>query len=145
MKHIKHAAYGVAAALISASSALADDAKLLALGSEIYQDTCHACHSSEAKGDDRIAPPIFAAVNHYSDLSERDAFVSAVSSFIVNPTAEASRMPGAIRKFDLMPAQELSEEEAEAVALFLFETDFDMPDWYAKHYEEEHGEAPKTD
>ena len=51
-------------------------------------------------------------------------------------------MPGALRRFGLMPPQDLTEQEAIAFAEYLYATDFTLPDWYKVHYEEEHGEAP---
>lgn len=125
-----------------AQPALAEES-LLQQGAEIYRDICHVCHDPDLSGADRIAPPIFAAVNHYSDLSEKDDFVTAVAGYITAPNANTTRMPGAINRFGLMPAQSLTEDEARAVAAYLFETDFTLPDWYLQHYQEEHGEAPQ--
>jgi hypothetical protein len=52
-------------------------------------------------------------------------------------------MPGAIRKFGLMPAFPLPDEELQAVAEFLYDSDMSLPDWYKEHYAAEHGEPPK--
>ncbi|MGV6840483.1 MAG: hypothetical protein ACWA40_09855 [Planktomarina sp.] len=52
-------------------------------------------------------------------------------------------MPGAVKKFGLMPEVGITREEAAAVSAYLFDTDLTAPDWYIEHYKEEHGEAPK--
>ncbi len=70
--------------------------------------------------------------------------MNAMSAFVLAPSVENSQMPGAIGRFELMPDLGLSEEDARAAAEFIFATDFSLPDWYAKHYEEEHGEAPPS-
>ncbi len=113
-------------------------------GAQLFEQHCNACHGTEAKGPDRVAPPIFAIQNHYSDLKDdKDAFVKAIASWILKPDAAKTRMPGAIRKFELMQAVEMGQDEAEKIAEFVYETDFQKPDWYKKHYREEHGKDPE--
>jgi hypothetical protein len=52
-------------------------------------------------------------------------------------------MPGAVNKFGLMPAMpQINDNDAQAVAAFLFDTNLNQPDWYKAHYEAEHGKAP---
>ena len=113
-------------------------------GKDIYQTYCIACHVSE--GMPTIAPPIFAVKNHVTaKYPEREDFVKRVTEWVKAPNADDPLMPGAVRKFGLMPAMPyLSDEQAQAVAEFLFDSDMELPDWYAEHYEEEHGEAPKA-
>lgn len=129
--------------VLSASAAVADDtADLVAKGQQVFTDVCFACHNATEPGPDSAAPPIFAAKNHYAAAPDRATFVAAVSSYVRAPSEAASQMPGAIRKFGLMPAQEITEDEAIAVAEYLYATDFTLPDWYQVHYQEEHGTAP---
>lgn len=50
-------------------------------GLDLFKEHCDACHGTEAKGPDRVAPPIFAIKNHYGDLSgDKDAFVDAIAN-----------------------------------------------------------------
>ena len=37
----------------------------------------------------------------------------------------------------------LSDEDLQAVAEYLYDTDMNLPAWYKEHYKEEHGEEPK--
>ena len=131
-----------ALALILATPATADTSELVAQGEKVFTNVCFECHNATAPNPDMVAPPIFAAKNHYGNFTDRADFVAAVSSYVRNPTEATARMPGAINKFGLMPAHEIAEAEAVAVAEYLFATDFSLPDWYKVHYEEEHGEAP---
>ena len=140
---IGFAVYMAMPANLNANAASAASLQELQHGEQVYGDVCVACHGADAEGEDRIAPPIFAAKNHYSDLTSREDFVAAMSSFILEPTEEAARMPGAIKKFEIMPNLGLSPEEAKAVSEFVFVTDFKAPKWYEQHYTEEHGEAPE--
>ncbi|MGV6840319.1 MAG: c-type cytochrome [Planktomarina sp.] len=55
-------------------------------GQEIYANVCAACHGTGAdqgsKPEDRTAPPIFAAKDHYSDFTDRDVFIAKMADFI---------------------------------------------------------------
>lgn len=112
-------------------------------GEEVYKTACAVCHVSEGKPT--IAPPIFAVKNHVIDaFPERDDFIEQVKDWVKAPDEEKALMRGAIRKFGLMPAMaHLSDEDVQAVAEYLFDTDMTLPDWYKEHYKEEHGELPK--
>jgi hypothetical protein len=127
------------ASLALTAPAQAEDSAL-----KIFTETCLACHGESANAADRAAPPIFAAKNHYSDLTNKEDFVAALSAYIQSPSEEAARMPGAIKKFGLMPDLGLDAETADKLAEFVWQTDFSEPDWYRKHYEEEHGTAPSN-
>jgi mono/diheme cytochrome c family protein len=128
-----------------ATTAAAETADLVAEGEAVFTQVCFACHYATKPEPTMAAPPIFAAKNHYADLTERADFVAAISAFVRAPSEEASRMPGALQRFGLMPPQEITEAEAIAVAEYLYATDFTLPDWYKVHYEEKHGEAPSGD
>ena len=125
-----------------ATAAAADAPTLVAEGEAVFTRVCFACHYATKPDPTMAAPPIFAAKNHYADLTERADFVAAIAGFVRNPTEAAARMPGALDRFGLMPPQEITEAEAIAVAEYLYATDFTLPDWSTVHSEEEHGEAP---
>lgn len=131
----------VAPVLLYASSAMAET-DLVSQGEEVFGRVCFDCHNAVQPNPDMIAPPIFAAKNHYADLTAQGDFVAAVSAFLLDPQETTARMPGAIDKFGLMPPPGVTEAEAIAVAEYLFATDFSLPDWYLAHYQDEHGEAP---
>lgn len=128
--------------LATAASGAAAETDLVAEGEEVFGRVCFDCHNAVQPSPDMIAPPIFAAKNHYAAFTTREDFVAAVSAFLLDPQEATAQMPGAIGQFGLMPPPEVTEAEAVAVAEYLFATDFSLPDWYLEHYQQEHGEAP---
>ncbi len=114
----------------------------VARGEAVFTRVCFDRHNATEPTPDMIAPPIFAAKNQYAGFAARADFVTAVSTYIRAPGEATSRMPGALGRFGVMPPQEISEDEARAVAEYLYATDFTLPDWYLVHYREEHGETP---
>lgn len=113
-------------------------------GQELYKTACMACHVVEGKPT--IAPPIFAVKNHVLDVyPERDEFIERIKSWVKAPSKDEALMRGAIRKFGLMPAMaHISDEDLQAIAEYIYDTDMELPEWYEKHYEEEHGKKPKS-
>lgn len=113
-------------------------------GKEVYESLCMVCHVS--KGKPTIAPPIFAVKNHVIEAHpEREDFVQRIVDWVKKPDADNALMRGAIKKFGLMPPMpQIDDEELLAVAEFLYDTDVELPDWYKKHYKEEHGKEPET-
>ncbi len=122
--------------------ALASDDMVGSSAKEIVTETCMECHGGSAMGDDRIAPPMFAAKNHYQNLTDKQDFIATMSAYIQEPSEATTRMPGAIKKFGLMPNLDLDKATADAIAAFVWEADFNEPEWYQQHYQEEHGKAP---
>ncbi|MGB0848829.1 MAG: c-type cytochrome [Thiolinea sp.] len=128
----------------STTLAASEDVTPIHPGNKVYQSACMVCHV--AKGKPTIAPPIFAVKNHViAEYPERDDFIQRVKSWVKAPNEEEALMRGAIRKFGLMPAMpQLSDDDLQAVAEYLFDTNMELPEWYKKHYEEEHGTPPET-
>lgn len=129
--------------ILLASTQLSASEEVMHPGAKVYQSACMVCHVAE--GRPTIAPPIFAVKGHVIDVyPERDDFIQRITSWVKAPDEKDALMRGAIRKFGLMPAMpQLSDDDLQAVAEYLFDTDMDLPEWYKEHYEEEHGEAPK--
>ncbi|MEZ5870844.1 MAG: hypothetical protein R3D32_03160 [Nitratireductor sp.] len=128
--------------LVCGAAALGSPAKAEEAG-ELFKERCGACHLGPERADDRVAPPIFAVKNHYSGRhSGEAAFVEAMTNHLVGKGEIL--MPGAVRRFGKMPDQELTLDEARQLAEFVFNEDFAEPEWFADHYRQEHGEAPKA-
>lgn len=108
-------------------------------GFDILESNCFTCHSPQGSQADRIAPPMIAVKKHYIDeKTNKEEFVNDIVSFVLNPNEGSSKMPGAIEKFNLMPQLGYSKEQLTAVAEYLYETEIEQPEWFQKHYEEEH-------
>lgn len=111
-------------------------------GAEVFRSQCMTCHAVDMESGK--APPIFAVKDHTIKVyADREAFIKRVATWIKTPDANDVLMPGAVNKFGLMPAMpQINDNDAQAVAAFLFDTNLNQPDWYKAHYEAEHGKAP---
>lgn len=94
-------------------------------GKELMENNCYSCHNTQGT-DNMLAPPMQRVKDHYWDAeTTKEEFVSAIVEWCENPIEENSVMPGARRKFGLMPKQEFNKKEVEAIAEYLFENDID--------------------
>lgn len=108
------------------------------------QNNCLICHRVGAPEEptQAIAPPLFAVKNHLREFRDRDAFIAHVSQWVKAPDPAAARMPGAVKKFGLMPALPLGDELLVEIAGWIYDTPMEKPNWYAEHYRREHGDEP---
>ncbi len=109
--------------LVFLTSAHANQAinEQLTAGQKNFESLCLACHNATATKNDRIAPPMVAITEHYiSDETSLDEFIQQVTDYVNDPTEEKSKMPGAVRKFGLMPKMGYSSEQLNSVATYLF-------------------------
>ncbi len=110
----------------------------LSNGFNLLDKNCFSCHSPKGAHDARIAPPMVAIKKHYIDEeTSLEAFSADLIAFVQNPTAENSKMPGAINKFGVMPKMEFSEKELRDIAAYIFETELEEPEWFEEHYQQE--------
>jgi mono/diheme cytochrome c family protein len=94
-------------------------------GRQLMEDNCYACHNTQGT-DNMLAPPMFRVKDHYwDDNISKDEFVKAIVDWVENPIEENSVMPGARRKFGLMPKQSFEAEELKAIAEYMFDNDLD--------------------
>lgn len=125
---------GAGLLLVTALPAAANDP-----GAERFKAVCMACHKLD-RGPQMLAPPAFAVQNHYLRMHpEQGAFVQAVVDWVRFPDINRTLMPGAVRRFNLMPPLSLPEQELRAIAAFLYRAKFQEPEWYREHFEAEHG------
>lgn len=99
-----------------------DDKEVAGLdGKKLMEKDCYSCHNTQGT-DNMLAPPMSRVRDHYwdDDISKED-FVAAIADWCENPTEEKSLMPGARRKFGLMPKQPFEREEVEAIAAYLYD------------------------
>lgn len=108
-------------------------------GKEKFITLCMSCHKLD-RSEQMVAPPVFAVRHHYiRAYPGRADFIAQVVEWLEEPDPNVSLMPGAMRRFNLMPKQELTSEERENVAAFLYDANFNEPDWYREHFEQGHG------
>ncbi len=104
-------------------------------GKKLMETQCYVCHSPTAAMDEMIAPPMAAIKAHYLlGNPSKGEFVQDIVSFVEYPSAEKSRMPGAINRFGIMPLQNFSENSVEQIAEYLYDYRVEEPEWFARHW-----------
>lgn len=111
---------------------------MIARGESLIATNCYSCHSTDAPMSARLAPPMAGVRSHYlTETSSLAEFTEELVRFVHQPDEAYSKMPGAVRRFGLMPALPLPDDELEAIAAFIFYSDLEAPDWFEEHQKEE--------
>jgi len=109
-------------------------------GLVLMEQNCYTCHSPTASESNRLAPPMIAVKKHYfTEKMSEEEFVNDLVGFVLNPTDEKSKMPGAKRKFNLMPKVAYSKEDVEKIAKYIYRNNIEQPEWFEEHYKKEMG------
>ncbi len=125
------------------SDELAVAAQQVHPGKQLMENNCYVCHSPKATEASMIAPPMVAVKMHYlSDGISKEEFITEIISFLKNPSEETSKMPGAIKKFGLMPYQFYPENTLKQIAEYMFDHEIEEPEWFGEHYAKMHGDRP---
>lgn len=115
------------------------NAEQLAEGFQLLETNCFSCHSPNASMENRAAPPMEAVKRHYFEEGMTEAeFSKDFVAFLQNPNKENSKMPGAIRRFGVMPKMNFTKTQLQRIATYVYHSKLEQPDWFEKHYEEEH-------
>lgn len=110
-------------------------------GLSLMIQNCYSCHNPETEEGKRIAPPMIAVKKHYLDgKPSKEEFIANIVAFMDNPTSEASKMPGAIKRFGVMPNLSLPKKNVALIADYLYENDIETPSWFEEHYKKEHSQ-----
>ena len=114
-------------------------------GKELLEKYCYSCHQVHGKGD-RIAPPMVAVKNHYLDMGDtKEDFTEAILAWVENPSEERSRMPGALRKFGVMPYQPFPKDTIIKIAHYLYDNEIEKPHGFRSYQKgkkgKRHGKA----
>ena len=109
-------------------------------GYTLLKNNCYACHSVISKSHDEIiAPPLVAVKRRYKTMySSKEDFIEAWTDWTLDPTGGKALMRGAVKQFNIMPKQPFNKEEVIKIAEYVFENELEAPEWFAKHFEEEH-------
>lgn len=110
----------------------------IAEGFTLYENYCISCHSPNASMENRLAPPMIAVKRHYlKEGMPYEEFAQSLFAFLNNPSEDISKMPGALRKFNLMPKMNFPPEQISKIAAYLYYTDIEKPDWFDAHFKEQ--------
>lgn len=121
------------------------DQQELASGFQLLENNCFSCHSPNASMDSRIAPPMEAIKKHYIENgTSQEQFTEDLVAFMNEPNEDLSKIPGAVTRFGLMPKMNFSEEQITKIAAYIYNTELEKPEWFEKHYQEEHRKYSST-
>ncbi|MEM0517258.1 c-type heme family protein [Aequorivita flava] len=113
-------------------------------GKKLMENNCYVCHNPKTAEDAMIAPPMIAVKLHYiSEDISKEEFIEAMVAWAKNPSEETSKMPGAIKKFGLMPYQFYPENTIRQIADYMFDSEIEEPEWFRGHYKKMHGDRPQ--
>jgi hypothetical protein len=112
-------------------------------GYQLLKTQCYICHSvTSASHDEIIAPPMAVVKMRYSrTYRTKESFVEAISTWAIDPKLENALMRGAVKKFSVMPKQIFKKEDLEKIALYMYENEMEVPEWFAEHEKEMHGNS----
>jgi len=101
-------------------------------GYELMKTNCFVCHMEKpdpSKRGQMIAPPMLRVQEHYKpSYPKKDEFVKAIKTWVNNPSEDKVMMPGAVRKFNLMPKLAVADADLQLIAETLYSIDFgNMP------------------
>jgi len=111
-------------------------------GKIVLENQCYICHNPEASESTMIAPPMIAVKKHYISVeTTKEEFTAALVNWINDPQQEKSKMPGALRKFGIMPYQPHSEETIRDIADYMYDNEIPQPAWFEEHFQKGHGKG----
>ena len=109
-------------------------------GKKIMETECYICHNPKAPEESAIAPPMIAIKKHYiNQETTKEQFQYDLVSWINNPSEEKSKMPGALKKFGIMPLQPFPEAKIKLIADYIYDYEIDEPDWFEEHFQKGRG------
>ena len=107
----------------------------------LYFQYCDSCHGKTGGMDmsKRIAPPLFAVKRHYiGSYPDEMTFVNAVADWVETRDIETALMPGAIRRFNIMPPIIVEREKVEKIAEYIYFGKINTPGQFEEHYKKQH-------
>ncbi len=109
-------------------------------GYELTKVQCYACHNPNSPSHDEIiAPPLAAVKMRYGRQYKTEVeFVDAIVEWVMDPQESRSLMRGAVVKFKTMPKQPFKEDEIRKIAMYIYNSQLEEPDWFDAHQEEMH-------
>lgn len=98
---------------------------------------CLSCHPAE-KTANPIAPSLAEIKEFYLEqTTDEEEFVNTFADFLSNPSDENTQMKEAVNQFGIMPNMGFSDEQYRAIAVYLYHTEVEKPDWFETAFEGE--------
>ncbi len=122
---------------IQTTETLTKTSKVNEKGYALMKQNCFVCHMEKpdpSKRGQMIAPPMLRVQEHYKpSYPNKEEFVQAIKTWVNNPTEDKVMMPGAVRKFNLMPKLAVADADLQLIAETLYSIDFgNMPKMHQK-------------
>ena len=106
-------------------------------GRSLFMALCAGCHAVDSPPT--AAPPIFAVKRHLINrYPDKASFVNRIESWVANPDHKRALMPGAVRRFGLMPKLTYERVQVRKVAEYIYDTEFAPP--RGRHHQRQHGQ-----
>ncbi|UMB54621.1 hypothetical protein MKD41_03920 [Lutibacter sp. A64] len=97
-------------------------------GYKLLESKCYICHfevPDPVKMNQMLAPPMLRVKEHYlPNYQNKEDFIKAITNIINNPSEENTLMPGAIKKFNLMPKLIYNQDELKLIAETIYKYNF---------------------
>ncbi|WP_111710188.1 hypothetical protein [Lutibacter citreus] len=97
-------------------------------GYKLLESKCYICHfevPDPAKMNQMIAPPMLRVKDHYlPNYQNKEDFIKAITNIVNNPSEVNTLMPGAIKKFNVMPKLIYNQDELKLIAETIYKYDF---------------------
>jgi len=97
-------------------------------GYVLMTQNCYSCHIEKPdpnKKDKMLAPPMSNVQQHYkAAFTTKEEFVNAIVNWVNKPEETKLMMPGAARKFGLMPPLPIGDDKLTKIAETLYDFDF---------------------
>jgi mono/diheme cytochrome c family protein len=108
-------------------------------GVELMRTHCHTCHGvGELEMEAMLAPPLWGVRVHYlAEYSEGEAFVDAMTAFLLEPSRGKSQMPLSVERYGLKAPVSLPEAEVRAVVWAIYAGRVVRPSW-SREYRKRH-------
>ncbi|MCW5518835.1 DUF3365 domain-containing protein [Aureitalea sp. L0-47] len=111
-------------------------------GKALMEQYCYACHSATAPHDERLGPPMIAIKKHYiSEGTTKEEFTNDMLNWVKDPAEEKSKMPGAVRRFGVMPKQVFPEDVIQKISEYMYDYEIEQPEWFEEHFQEMQGKG----
>ena len=100
---------------------------------------CLTCHGvGDLEMDEVLAPPLWGVRAHYlAEFTDPQAFVDAMTKFLVDPNADKSLMPIELERHGLKASVSLSEEQIRSTAWAIYAGEVERPQW-SREYQKLH-------
>lgn len=91
-------------------------------GADLFKELCSGCHT--LSGPPISAPPMFAVKQHLlRHYPHRSDFSERIVQWVGSPSHNRALMPGAVRRFGLMPKLPYNSDQVRKIANFVYDAE----------------------